>query len=131
VPYYAYAHGKHLVGGAQLYELGGYTEAGAVLPFEMVTPWIDNQGERFSINSVEVRLEAGVGSQTLDPKITLCRTEDGEEYTTPLMRSYGKQGDRFRRVTWSSQGMSRGCAFKIRITDAAKRAIFAAYVDID
>jgi hypothetical protein len=131
VPYYAYAHGKHLVGGAQVYELGGYDEAGDVLPFEMVTPWIDNQGERFSINSVEVRLEAGVGSQTLDPKISLSRTEDGEEYTTPLMRSYGKQGDRFRRVTWSSQGMSRGCAFKLRITDAAKRAIFASYVEID
>ncbi len=131
VPYYAYAHGKHLVGGAQVYELGGYTEAGAVLPFEMITPWIDNQGERFSINSVEVRLEAGVGSQTLDPKITLSRTEDGEEFSTPLIRSFGKQGDRFRRVTWSSQGMSRGCAFKFTITDAAKRAIFAAYADID
>lgn len=131
VPYYAYAHGKHLVGGAQVYELGGYTEAGAVLPFEMVTPWVDNQGERFSINSVEVRIEAGVGSQTLDPKITLSRTEDGEEFSTPLIRSYGKQGERFRRVTWSSQGMSRGCAFKFRITDPAKRVILAAYVDID
>jgi len=27
--------------------------------------------------------------------------------------------------------MSRGCAFKFTITDAAKRAIFAAYADID
>ena len=131
ISYYAYQFGKHLVGGAQLYELGGYDEAGAVLPFQMVTPWVDNQGERFSINGVEVRMEAGVGSQTLNPKISLSRTEDGEEYTTPLVRPYGKQGDRFRRVTWSSQGMSRGCAFKLEITDAAKRVILSAYADID
>ena len=130
-PYYAYAHGKHLVGGAQVYELGGYTEAGAVLPFKMVTPWVDNQGERFSVNSVEVRLEAGVGSLTLDPKISLSRTEDGESFSSPLIRSFGKQGERFRRVTWSSQGMSRGCAFRLTITDPVKRAIYAAYADVD
>lgn len=131
ISHYAYQFGKHLVGGAQVYELGGYDEAGAVLPFEMVTPWLDNKGERFSVNEVEVRLEAGVGSLTLNPKISLSRTEDGEEFTTPLDRSFGKQGERFRRVTWSSQGMSRGCAFKLRITDAVKRAVYAAYADVD
>lgn len=131
VSHYAYAFGKHLVGGAQLYELGGYEEAGTPLPFEMITPWIDNQGERFSVNEVEIRIEAGVGSLTLDPKISLSRTEDGEDFTDPLVRSFGKQGERFRRVTWSSQGMSRGCAFKLRITDPVKRAIFAAYAQVD
>lgn len=131
VSHYAYQFGKHLVGGAQLYELGGYDEAGAVLPFEMVTPWLDNKGERFSVNEVEVRMEAGVGSLTLSPKISLSRTEDGETFTTPLPRAFGKAGERFRRVTWSSQGMSRGCAFKLRITDAVKRVIYAAYADVD
>ncbi|MEN5170048.1 hypothetical protein ABE444_10815 [Brevundimonas pondensis] len=51
----------------------------------MITPWIDNQGERFSVNEVEVRLEAGVGSLTLDPKISLSRTEDGEEWSSAGM----------------------------------------------
>lgn len=130
VSHYAYAFGKHLVGGARLYELGGYDEDGAVLPLEMLTPWVDNGGERFSINDVEIRLEAGVGSLTLNPRITLCRTEDGEEFTTPLIRPFGKQGDRFRRVNFGRQGMSRGAAFKIRITDPVRRAIYAMYADV-
>lgn len=131
VSHYAYCFGKHLVGGAQLYELGGYDEAGEVLPFEMITPWLDNDGQRFSVNEVELRLEAGVGSLTLNPKVSMSRTEDGEEFTDPLIRAFGKQGERFRRVTWSSQGMSRGCAFKFRITDPVKRAIYAAHAEVD
>lgn len=131
VSHYAYAHSKHLVGGAQVYQLGGYDEAGTVLPFEMVTPWVDNGGERFSTNEVEVRLEAGVGTLTLNPQISLSRTEDGETWTDPLSRGFGKQGDRFRTVKWSGQGMSRGCAFRLRITDAVKRVVYAAYADVD
>lgn len=128
---YSYCFGKHLFGGAQLYELGGFDEDGAVLPFEMITPWIDNQGERFSINEVEVRIEAGVGSLTLNPRISLSRTEDGETFSDPLVRVFGKAGERFRLVKWSSQGMSRGCAFKLSITDPVKRALYSAYVEVD
>lgn len=128
---YAYAFGKHLFGGAGVFELGGYDEDGQPLPFEMITPWLDNQGERFSLNEVELRMEAGAGGPVLDPKVTLSRTEDGEEWTTPVIRSFGKQGERFRRVTFSRQGMSRGCALRVRITDAVKRVIYAAYADVD
>lgn len=131
VSHYAYGHGKHLVGGSQVYQLGGYDEAGSTLPFQMITPWLDNEGERFSVNEVELRMEAGVGSLTLDPKVTLERTEDGEEWSTPLLRSFGKQGERFRRVIFSRQGMSRGCAFRVTITDPVKRVIYSAYADVD
>lgn len=131
VSHYAYCFGKHLYGGAKIYELGGYDEDGAVLPFEMVTPWLDNQGARFSVSSIELRMEAGAGSLTLDPKVSLSRTEDGEDYSTPLLRPFGKQGERFRRVVFSRQGMSRGCAFKIRITDPVKRVIYSAFADVD
>ena len=130
VAHYAYAFGKHLYGGSKLYELGGYDEDGAVLPFEMVTPWLDNQGERFSVTEVEVRMEAGTGSLTLNPKISLSRTEDGEYFNTPLPRVFGKQGERFRTVKWGPQGQSRGCAFKLRITDPVKRVIYAAYAQV-
>jgi len=130
VSHYAYAFGKHVFGGEKLYELGGYDEDGAPLPFEMVTPWLDNEGERFSVDEVELRMEAGTGSLTLDPKVTLSRTEDGVEFTTPLMRSFGKQGERFRLVKFSRQGSSRGCAFKVRITDPVKRVVYSAYAQV-
>lgn len=131
VSHYAYCFGKHLFGGDKLYELGGYDEAGEVLPFEMITPWVDNQGQRFSVNMVEVRMEAGAGSLTLNPKITLERTEDGEVWSTPSQRSFGKEGERFSRAQFTRQGMSRGCAFRLRITDAVKRVVYAAYAEID
>lgn len=131
VSHYAYAFGKHLFGGPKLFELGGYDEDGAPLPFEMVTPWLDNGGERFSVNEVELRMEAGTGDLETPPQVTLSRTEDGVAFTTPLIRTFGLLGERFRRVVFSRQGMSRGCAFKIRITDPVKRVIFAAYAEVD
>ena len=130
VSHYAYAFGKHLFGGAKLYQLGGYDEDGAVLPFEMVTPWIDNSGERFSINEVELRMEAGTGDMITNPLVSLSRTEDGVAFSSPLYRAFGLQGERFRLVKFSRQGMSRGCAFKVRITDPVKRVVFAAYADV-
>jgi hypothetical protein len=131
VSHYAYAFGRHLFGGPKLYELGGHDEDGAVLPFEMITPWLDNGGERFSVTEVELRLEAGTGSLVLDPTVRLSRTEDGESFTSPLSRSFGKQGERLRRVTFSRQGISRGCAFKVQITDPVKRVIYSAYAEVD
>lgn len=131
VCFYAYAHGKHLFGGAGgLYEHTGYTEDGEPLPLEMVTPWLDNGGERFCVSGVDLRLEAGTGTLTLDPKVSLQRTTDGEVFNAPLYRSFGKQGERFRRVRFSNQGQSRGCAFKVRITDPVKRVIYSAYAEV-
>lgn len=130
VSHYAYCYGRHLFGGEKIYELGGYDEDGAPLPFEMVTPWIDNEGERFSVTGVELRMEAGTGGLALDPKVTMSRTEDGEDFSWPLIRSFGKQGERFRLVRFSRQGRSRGCAFKFRITDPVKRVIYAAYAEV-
>lgn len=131
VSHYAYAFGKHLFGGAKLYELGGFDEDGQPLPFEMVTPWLDNAGERFSVNEIELRMEAGIGDMVTEPQVSLSRTEDGVAFTSPLYRPFGKLGERFRRVVFSRQGMSRGCAFKIRITDPVKRVIYAAYAEVD
>ncbi|MDM8352898.1 hypothetical protein [Brevundimonas diminuta] len=131
VAHYARAHDKHLFGGDKIYEHVGHDEDGNPLPFEMIFPWLDRQGERFSVNEVELRVEAGVGSLTLDPALTLSRTEDGEEWTAPLLRRFGKQGERVRRVVFSRQGMSRGCAFKLRITDPVKRVVLSAYAEVD
>ena len=129
--FYARCYDKHLVGGAKIYELDGYDEDGAVLPFEMVTPWIDAGGDRFSVNQVELRMEAGVGTLTLDPKVSIAKTEDGETFTAARLAGFGKIGDRLRRVLFNCFGVSRGCAFKVRITDPVKRVVHAMWADIE
>lgn len=124
--HYAYCYGKHIFGGPRLYEMDAdtYEEDGETLTFEMVTPWLDHQGQRFSITELEVRVEGGVGSLELDPQMTCERTVDGEEYTAPMIRKMGKVGERLRLVRFGRQGMSRGCAFRFRITDAVKRVVY-------
>lgn len=128
--YYARCFGKHLVANAKVYELTGYDDDGAVLPFEMVTPWIDRGGERFSINEVELRMEAGVGTPTDEPRVLLSRTEDGRTFTAEQQRGFGKAGNTLKQVKYTRQGQSRGCAFKVRITDPYKRVIYAMTADI-
>lgn len=130
VAYAARCFDRNLFGGDKLYALGGYDENGAVLPFEMVMPWLDAGGERFSVNEVELRMETGVGSLTLDPKVLLERSEDGQTWSAPMVREIGKQGERYRRVLFTRQGQSRGCAFRVRITDPVKRVVMSAFADV-
>ncbi|HEY9219544.1 MAG TPA: hypothetical protein VIO94_15965 [Phenylobacterium sp.] len=108
-----------------------YDEDGDILPFEMVTPYAYDAGKRFSVDEVEVITQPGVGSHVLDPAITLQRTVDGEVFSGPKVRRYGKVGERQRRVLFGPQGQDRQMAFKLRITDPVRRAILGVFAEVD
>jgi hypothetical protein len=133
---FAYCYDKNLFGSAHdgsLYTLDGeaFDEDGAILPFEMITPFAWAQGVRGSINELEVIMETGVGGLVDQPEIICTRTEDGETWTGEKRRGFGRIGAFVRRVLFGRQGQSRGVAFKFRITDPAKRAILGIYADVD
>lgn len=121
------------VTGGTVFEMDdeAYDEAGDILPFEMVTPFAYDRGMRITISEVEVIAEAGVGSLTLDPAITLDRTTDGEDYSQPIQRRLGKTGERGRRAVFGPQGQARAMAFRLKITDPVRRAISGIYIEGD
>src|SRR5690606_7307928 len=112
------------------YSLGGYDEDGTVLPFEVVTPYLYQGGGRFTVNELELVMETGVGTLTDDPQIMFSRTKDGVIWSTEKQRRLGKTGHRLKQVRLGRQGQSRGCAFRLRITDPYKRALVGLYADV-
>lgn len=129
-------YGKTLYGSAtegKIYELDEdtYDEDGAILPLEVVTPYVYVQNKLFTTSDVEVVAQTGVGSVSLDPKITLERTRDGVNWSPRKQRSLGKAGETKKRISFGVQGQARAVAYRIGITDPVKRAILGAYAEID
>lgn len=136
VKHQAACYGLQLFGSAtdrQIYKLdeSAYHEDGDILALEMVTPYAYDAGKRFSVDEVEVVMQSGVGTLTLDPAITLARTKDGETWSGAKIRRFGKAGERGKRVLFGAQGQARQMAFRLRITDPVKRAILGVFAEID
>jgi hypothetical protein len=108
-----------------------YDEAGAILPFEIVTPFAYYQNQLLTIGELEVVAQAGVGSLTLDPQLTCERTKDGVTWSARKQRGLGKTGERQKRLRFGPQGQARAMAFRLRITDPVQRAVLGAYVEAD
>lgn len=118
---------------AAVYELDDetYDEDGEPLELEIVTPWAWVKGLDFSVDELEVIMQAGVGSLTLDPAITAELTLDGETWSSRQIRRFGKVGQRSRRATFGPQGSADQMAWRLRITDPVKRAILGIYAEVD
>lgn len=130
------AYDKLLVADAtegKVYELDAetYDEDGAVLPFEITTPFAYAANKLQTFTDFEVVTQRGVGSLTLNPQITLERTKDGETWSPRKSRRLGKQGARTGRTLFGTQGQGRAMAFKIGIYDAVQRAVLGCYAEVD
>lgn len=129
---YTKAYNKPLVGdiyNGNIYELNldSYSENGDPLIVEMVFPPVENDGDRFTLHSFQLDMEAGVGGQT-SPQVMMQISRDGKVWGNEAWRSFGKDGDYLRRVIWRRLGQHRTAHIKCSISDAAKRAVYAAYI---
>lgn len=117
----------------KVYELAAdsFDEAGEVLPFEITTPFVFNGGTGFSIDDTEVIAQMGVGSLTLDPRIALEMTADGEVFRTRQYQRMGKIGDRDGEIRFGAQGSFKQAAMRLTITDPVQRAVLGLFAEID
>jgi hypothetical protein len=129
-------YGLSLFGSAAdgtVYKLdeAAYDEAGEPLEFEIVTPYAYAQNKRLTVSDLEVVAETGVGSVSLDPKMSCEKTRNGRDFGPRKLRSLGKAGERDRRVLFGMQGQGRSMAWRLRITDPVKRAVLGIYAEAD
>jgi hypothetical protein len=84
-------------------------------------------GNSFSLPSVEVLCESGVGNAKKEkPEIRLSVSRDGATFENPRTRLLGSSGQRKTRQVWYKNGrVTRFCIFKVEISDPVRRRIFA------
>lgn len=124
------AYGGILVGDLYTNQIGildraTYSEYGVSQRRRFVTPHLDNDGDPFWIDALELVCETGVGltsGQGADPKVSMSYSSDGgRTFSERLERSVGKIGEFTKRVVWNSLGrMSREVCFKFEVSDPVK-----------
>lgn len=97
-----------------------------IISFFTTSPLYD-LGNSFSLPSIELLCESGVGTPTTpDPQVRMSISRDGAVFDNPRTRSMGKIGDRKTRQIWYKNGrVSRFCIMKVEISDPIKRRLFA------
>jgi hypothetical protein len=102
-------------------ELDTYTEYGAEIIRVFSTIPLQNQTKSMTISSLEITMEAGVGTYTLDPQIRLTWSDDGHFDNNELSRGVGKTGEYTRRAIWYKLGRApRFRVFKFEFSDPSK-----------
>ncbi len=117
-----------------MYNVDGdvYTDNDQAIISELTGKHIVNGLGLFTINELQVDLEAGVGiatGQGSDPQIMLQVSRDGgHNYGSEKWRSMGKVGKYLTRARWLRLGQGRDFTFRLRISDPVKRVILGAWM---
>ena len=102
-----------------------FTEYGIILRRRFVIPYVDNEGQPFWVDSLELYGESGVGltsGQGSDPQVLMSFSVDGARtFNNRISRSIGKIGEYTKRTIWNSLGrISRNMTIKFEVSDPVK-----------
>ena len=105
-----------------------YTEFDDMVARRFVLPHIDNDGQPFSIDSIEVVANSGASQTTgtgSNPLISLSVSRDGgRTFNNAITRSFGRIGQYATRIIWNALGrVNREVCFKFEVSDPVPWAI--------
>lgn len=79
---------------------------------------------------LQVDMEMGVGTATLDPMAALSWSDDGgHTWSSDHLASIGKLGEYKKRAVWRRMGRSRDRVFRLVVSDPVKRILLGAYAN--
>ena len=131
--------GRVLVGDAEnpkLYWLDEDTadEDGDEMIVTVRTPPANAWPGRVEMNHLYLDIVPGVGtgtgaSQDITPEVSMRKSYDGENWGPIRTRQLGQQGERSRRVSWTSIGTFATCSFEFSASAAVARGFMQAKWD--
>ena len=132
------AYGLILVGDSQDGRIGNlstevYTEYGNNIVRRVATQPFQNNMESFTVPSLELTMEAGVGNEAVvNPQIMMDRSTDGgKTFVDQRTRSIGKIGQYNKRTIWRRNGRTaRFEVFRFTLSDAVKPVIIQLTADL-
>lgn len=103
-------------------------EAGDELVMVLRTPPLHAFPGRIECNHIYLDIVPGVGHRTgeTDPVIAMRMSRDGETWGAERIRAMGRQGQRAKRVSWTSLGTFDAATFEFRCSAAVTREIVSA-----
>ncbi len=114
--------GDTLTNKIGILEADTFTEYTNEIRRRWITPQLDNDGQPFFINALELFGDSGVGlttGQGLNPLISMSVSDDGgRTFNNNLTRTMGLIGNYKQRTIWNSLGrFGREVCFKFQVSD--------------
>lgn len=135
---YEFFNRKHLVGDYEngiIYELDHdtFTENDRTMAALRQCPVISAKREHVTHNSLELHIQAGVGTTTgqgQNPVVMMRYSDDyGRTFSNELWRSLGKIGEFGHRIIWNRLGRPLERVYRFKITDPTNRVIIGGYLN--
>lgn len=119
--------------GGGLYRMGPDYHADGSDPLVMTVQSSLVLGEN-EFSELELHIETGVGTLAdTDPQVTMCWSEDGQNWSSERARSLGAMAQTNTTVRWHRMGTNRnwraGRSFRFRSSAAVTRAIYGAEIN--
>ena len=109
-----------------------YDEYGINIIRRVATQPFQNNMESFTVPSLELTVESGVGNDAVDdPQIMLDISLDGKNFSYVRARSLGKKGEYTKRAIWRRNGrIARFSVFRFTLSDAVKPVVIQLTADV-
>ena len=100
-----------------------YSEYEDAIIRTLVTMPFSNQANSFSLSTLEMTVESGVGDETA-PEMRLTTSDDAKIFNNARPRTFGKVGEYHKRMIWNKNGrFARFSILKFVVSDKVKAVI--------
>lgn len=130
-----FLNGKHIIGDYQngniyTYEYSQFTDNGALIRRLRQCPHLSAGVQFLTVNSLEIDIQPGVGTLTLNPRLVLQVSKDGGfTWGNPIYASMGKIGEYRWRARFLRLPYGRDLVFRVWCDDPVNVVFLAAYLN--
>lgn len=129
-----FLNGKHIIGDYQngniyTYEFDQFTDNGSVIRRLRQCPHFSSGVQNLFVSTMEIDIQPGVGTLTLNPRLVLQISRDGGfTWGNPIYGSMGKIGEHRWRARFKRLGYGRDMVFKVFTDDPVNVVFLSAWV---
>lgn len=134
---HCFLNGQHVFGdfrNGNLYVLdySNYQDNGQPFRRRRITPHLSSGVKNIFPKTMQIDIQAGVGTLTQNPRLSLRVSRDGGfTYGNPIYASMGKQGEYRWRARWQRLGKGRDLVFDVQCDDPVNVVLLAAFLDVE
>lgn len=132
-----FLNGEHIVGDYRngnlyIYDYEDFTENGEMFRRRRVCPHLAAGVRNVFPKTLQLDIEAGKGTLTINPRLALCISRDGGyTFGNPIYAAMGKLGEYKYRARWNRLGYGRDLVFDVRCDDPVDVTFLSAWLDVE
>jgi hypothetical protein len=132
-----FLNGKHIIGDYRngkiyTYDYAQYTDDGAILRRRRLCPIFAQGVQNIFPATLEVDIQAGVGTATLNPRLAMRVSKNGGfTFGNPIYASMGKEGQFTHRARWQRLPYGKSLVFDVWCDDPVNVVLLSAWMNAE